>query len=136
MQLQKPHVIVNFQISVLYDLYIFKAKRPQQISNMNFANLRDEVFFTHTQYITLDFIVMMCLCFYSDSYLYFYDMPKAPIFKPTFPMSMSVVPQTSTCFPLPNTLPLFTHTPQKEAIPLHEAQGQTTQITFFQKDPL
>lgn len=36
----------------------------------------------------------------------------------------------------PNTLPLFTHTPQKEVIPLHNAQGKTTQITFFQKDLL
>lgn len=63
-------------------------------------------------------------------------MPEAPISKPTFPMSLSVVPQTSTCFPPPNTLPLFTHTPQKEAIPLLDAQGQTTQVTFFQMDLL
>jgi len=79
---------------------------------------------------------MMCLCFYSDNYLYFHDMPKAPISKPTFPTSSSIVPQSSTPFPLPNTLPLSTHTPQKEVIPLHDAHGQTTQVTFFEKDLL
>lgn len=47
---------------------------------------------------------------------------------PAFPTSISVGPQTRG---LPNTLPLFTPMPQTEVILLHDAQGQTMQITFF-----
>lgn len=60
----------------------------------------------------------------------------APISKPILSMSISVIHQTSTSFPLANTLPLFTHTPQKEEVLLHDAQEQTMPITFLQKDVL